>query len=78
MVSHWITAAQDLSPSFVDTETFSGQVIKQLGYVLSLETAVHPHNQEFHSSAKTIAFFLRSEVELGLVQIMSLTAKVCV
>lgn len=44
IISHWITAAQDLSPLFVDIETFSEQVIKQLGYVLSLETDVHPHN----------------------------------
>lgn len=44
MIFHWTTTAQDLSPSFVGIETFLDQIIKQLGYVLSLETDVHPHN----------------------------------
>lgn len=42
MIPRWITAAQDVCPFFVELAAFSDQVIKQLGYVLSLEMDAHP------------------------------------
>lgn len=42
MIPRWITAAQDPCPLFLEVATFSDQVMKQLGYVLSLEADAHP------------------------------------
>jgi len=42
MFSCWLTGAQDLCALFGEVATFSREVIKQLDYVLCLESDVHP------------------------------------